>query len=114
MSDDFRFLRSGHPKLFPPGLVFEVGSGWHGLLSRLARRLSVYSPDAVCVQCKEKFGALRFYAHGLTASGAAAVEVAELESAVSCEKCGEPGYIGPPNDTYLKCLCENHHKEAST
>lgn len=50
--------------------------------------------DRVIVdQVKEKFGALRFYYHGGDEVVDGMVRMAEAMSAVTCEKCGNPGSV---------------------
>lgn len=107
--DDLDKLKADYPKLFSSNMnggtfYFEHGPGWAPLLRRLAERLQVLSPDARCVQCKEKFGTLRFYPASCTDAGFRAIDAAEHESSVTCELCGATGdYTG---QRWIRVLCK--------
>lgn len=84
----------------------DVGPGWYGILERLNARLLETDPDYLLYQVKEKFGGLRFYTDALSKDGHEAVMVAEIESFVTCEQCGEPGT--PTASGWIKTLCDPH------
>ena len=89
-----------------------VGKGWLPIVTELHEKLVKADPDYTIGQIKEKFGSLRFYAHGnFTEEEDKLISDAERKSAVTCEVCGEPGEIKASNGCWLRCLCEYHHKE---
>jgi len=112
---------------------FDCGDGWYNILSVLCGSIQSHIdwrnetrerllkdnpynrpiPDeieqVVVDQVKEKFGTLRFYYHGGDDIIDGMVSMAESMSAVTCEKCGKPGYqsIGG----WIVTLCKEHHEE---
>ena len=89
-----------------------VGRGWLPLVQELHEKLVKADPDYTIGQIKEKFGYLRFYAHGnFTEEEDKLIREAEHKSGEICEVCGEPGEIKASNGSWLRCLCEEHHKE---
>jgi hypothetical protein len=76
-------------------------AGWYPIVVGVDQRLSAIDPEYVVHQIKEKFGTLRYYC---TPSGdepsAAVCEAfraitgeAERASAITCERCSEPGVL---------------------
>jgi hypothetical protein len=61
-------------------------------------------PQVVAEQVKEKFGSLRFYVSGGDQFTDGVVQMLELMSEVTCEKCGHPGKIGGKG--WLSCRCD--------
>ena len=92
----------------------EVGPGWSDLISRLVNKLFALGWDGSVLQCKEKFGGLRFYigtvSQDVPIEAAEGIEklvrAAEAESYSICEECGAPGVarIGG----WIKTLCDTH------
>jgi hypothetical protein len=87
-------------------------AGWYPIVVALDQRLSAIDPDYVVHQVKEKFGALRYYCAPsaeepspavLDAFGAIIGE-AERASAITCERCGEPGVLHETR-CLVKTLC---------
>jgi len=87
-------------------------AGWYPIVVALDQRLSAIDPDYVLHQVKEKFGALRYYcAPSGEETGPAVLDAfgamigdAERASAVTCERCSEPGVLHETR--YLvKTLC---------
>lgn len=78
--------------------------GWYPLVVNLDERLAAIDPDYVVHQVKEKFGTLRYYC---APSGDPSTELwdtfhgivgeAERMSAITCERCGEPGLLHETN-----------------
>lgn len=96
---------------------FECGDGWFDLLDALALNLQAATksggaPQAVAVQVKEKFGALRFYAVGADAAQHAMIEVAETMSARLCEVCGNRGELMSRRG-WMMTRCPAHSEEDS-
>jgi hypothetical protein len=83
---------------------FECGDGWEPLIRRLSEKLEPLG--VVATQVKEKYGTLRFYfdAPSSETMDAAYLHIrqAEVESAVTCEACGEAGGIN--KDGYWKSV----------
>jgi hypothetical protein len=76
---------------------FECGDGWYDLLNILCINIQThceYNPDisqVVAMQVKEKYGTLRFYAHGGDEYISGVISMAELMSCRICESCGNKG-----------------------
>lgn len=122
-------LVARHPALFtmetdggfrPSGGYPEVGDGWRDLVERAAARLAeavsgLPRGALVIVQIKEKFGTLRLYtsvaAEGLPEAVLErideAVALAEARSAVTCERCGDPGALWR-DDGWYRTACARH------
>lgn len=95
----------------------ECGDGWFGILdgliSQFEQHIQVLKANGVpkkqwprCRQIKEKFGELRFHysnAARLPDSFHAAVEAAERASAITCERCGNPGELR--RSGYFQVIC---------
>lgn len=112
---------------------FEHGDGWYNILSALCGNIQSHIdwcnetrerllknnpynhsipdevPQVVVDQVKEKFGTLRFYYSGGDDAIDGMVRMAESMSAVTCEKCGKPGYSS--SGGWIVTLCEEHHEE---
>jgi hypothetical protein len=102
-----RQLVEASPELYGEGFYFAVGDGWFEVLRRLGERLR--GQPVTCVQCKEKFGGLRFYVDGWSVEAAVAIQDAEREAWRTCESCGEPGSLR--RGGWLKTLCDRCHGE---
>lgn len=84
-------------------------AGWYPIVVTVDERLAAIDPDYVMQQVKEKFGTLRYYC-APSDSGADLHDAfddittdAERASAVTCERCGQPGSL---HRSYLvKTLC---------
>ena len=88
---------------------FCVGDGWYPLIAEAAEELCLLSSGIVCVQIKEKLGALRFYINSpqhVQASASAIVSKAELDSCKTCEDCGAPGNLESPR-YWMRTVCPN-------
>jgi hypothetical protein len=93
--------------------------GWRPILERLHDRLLAIDPDYRLHQVKEKLGVLRIYAvadayparpHVLDQIEAAIAE-AVRESALTCERCGQPGRLRSDPEwrrlrRYVLTLCD--------
>ncbi len=88
---------------------FEVGDGWEPLIRRLSEKLEPLAAvldDCRTMQCKEKFGGLRYYMDNATNKMYQLIDVAEAESTKTCEVCGAPG--SAVGKTWLKTACKDH------
>ena len=86
----------------------EVGPGWSGILERLTEALFPMGWNGVVLQCKEKFGGLRFYTQDTTDDMEALISAAENESYKTCEECGAGGVAR--SGGWIKTLCDDHAK----
>lgn len=125
MTPDYdKLLCERYPKIFvdrhadlsvsPMGWGLSVRDGWFDLIDRLCAQLQSISdqpgaPQAVAVQVKEKFGALRFSVRvdSSTAEHRAAIAAAERDSTTICEECGAPGRLVVAGAAYMT-RCEEH------
>ncbi|OBI39699.1 hypothetical protein [Mycobacterium colombiense] len=94
------------------GRWLSVDAGWYPLVIATDRRLAEIDPGYVVHQIKEKFGTLRYYC----AAGSddprrevldaldAVTEEAERFSALTCERCGDPGILRRTR-YWAKTLC---------
>ena len=94
------------------GRWISVDAGWYPLVVATDRRLTELDANYVVQQIKEKFGTLRYYcapngddpAPELLDAFDAITDDAERASAITCERCGEPGV--PQRTRYwAKTLC---------
>lgn len=93
-----RFITEGFCGFYPP-------DGWLGLVQKIDDVLKV-NPNYRIVQIKQKFGELRFYAHGLTGYEQAFVTEMENKSLYICEICGsENDTVAARNDSWILTLC---------
>ncbi|MDQ1264678.1 MAG: hypothetical protein QG559_1679, partial [Campylobacterota bacterium] len=89
---------------------FECGKGWYPLISKLSgdiQRILDSDPELniQVVQVKEKFGSLRFYAHGAFGKEIdELIEKAEEESENICENCGKPS-VPQKSKGWVKIRC---------
>ncbi|ORB62780.1 hypothetical protein [Mycolicibacterium tusciae] len=76
-------------------------AGWYPIVVALDRRLSAIDPEYVVHQIKEKYGTLRYYcapsaeepSPAVLDAFRAIIGEAERASAITCERCGEPGVL---------------------
>ena len=83
------------------------GDGWHEILLKLNKELTIIDPDYRVLQFKEKFGTLRYYFSckpGVAPLFSKIIQKAEKESSTVCERCGQPGSTGGTG--WIRTLCE--------
>jgi hypothetical protein len=93
---------------------FNVNNGWYQLIKRLSVKLEkmIQAMPAeeqehyYAQQVKEKYSQLRFYMLSSTDEMEKAIEEAEKESAVTCEKCGRPGKLIEGGMKWLMTRCD--------
>ncbi len=90
--------------------AFGVGEGWYPIIRDLINELIAVGWDKRLVQCKEKFGGLRFYLETYPEGAADVVIKYEKLSYETCEKCGEKGETKKIKG-WIYTLCEYHEKE---
>lgn len=94
---------------------FEYSDGWFDLTYKLCKDIKAYFKDIIpehfyVVQCKEKFGGLRFYITCAPKEVHNMIDEAALKSYTICEKCGAPGKLRDDLDWWLT-LCDKHYEE---
>ena len=85
----------------------EHNKGWRHIVEPLIKRCN--EEGVTILQIKEKFGTLRFYVQGASDELYEAIEAAERESEVTCEKCGTEGKLR--TDGWWRILCDECEKE---
>ncbi|MGV0675658.1 hypothetical protein ABQE62_05630 [Mycolicibacterium fortuitum] len=97
--------RHGWPPIDP-------ADGWAAILTELRDDLIQIDPDLVVRQVKQKGGVLEVWAEASSPALAAAVReriaAAQEQSAVTCERCGQPGTIRQGADGWYRALCDAH------
>ena len=87
--------------------VMEVGDGWKPLVRKLYDDLVACNWDRVLLQCKEKYGGLRFYIGAATDEQWKLVRDAEEASIHTCQVCGELGELRETHGWY-HTTCDEH------
>jgi len=93
------------------GRWIDVDAGWYPLIVATDARLAAVDPGYVVHQIKEKFGTLRYYCvpseervSELSDAFEAIIDDAERRSALTCERCGQPGSLHE-RQSWMKTLC---------
>lgn len=89
-----------------------VGEGWRDLMTRLVNDLFDLDWDGVLLQCKEKFGGLRFYIQSGSDDIYNRIREAEIEANRTCEVSGEPGQIRCDLG-WCRCLSDAEYAKAA-
>lgn len=103
-----------YPRLFSPdsGCWHDCPPGWEALVVELCERLATGHPNVRCVQCKRKFGTLRFYlSEGASQEAVALVREYEVRSARMCERCARHGEQVKGRHGWISTLCAEHAAE---
>ena len=85
---------------------WEVGEGWHPLITALIEDLLKLGWDGDLQQVKSKFGGLRFYIGSGNDAIHDRIEQAESESIKTCEYCGKPGKR--QGHGWIRTVCDEH------
>jgi hypothetical protein len=93
-----RFAEGGFAGFWPP-------IGWLDLVAEIHEHLLPNSYYRIS-QVKEKFGELRFYAHGLTDEECDYVHEKEKEAAGVCQQCGSRDNVDLYDKGPYATLCE--------
>lgn len=107
--------RNGSPQETAMCWGFDCGNGWYDLIDKLCENIQnhiVYGsdvPPVVALQVKEKYGTLRFYAHGGDEYISGLITMAESMSGRICEICGNKGKIR--NDGWITTRCDPCYNE---
>ena len=119
-NERFSFLGQGMSiqVALTPHFGFECDDGWFDLLWKLCEGIekildkpenAEFKKDFYVAQVKEKFGDLRFYTSYETDEISALIRIAENESAVTCEECGQPAVLCASGHWY-RTVCPEHAK----
>lgn len=95
------------------GRQLSIDVGWYPLLFATDAKLARLDPRYRVHQIKEKFGTLRYYCQAsieepdpeLLAAMDVITDDAERASAITCERCGEPGILHRSRLDRVKTLC---------
>lgn len=93
-------------KIFSAG-YFGVGEGWNLLLYTLLNKLLSLGWDGKIIQCKEKFGSLRFSVSVNDRQIKHYIQEFERESMNICSVCGESGAFQKMVNNYVHTKCES-------
>ena len=111
--DNFAFYIKGESpfdyEVNRPWYGFECDDGWFELIYELSTKLKEAGFTGTVLQVKEKFGALRFYANGITNVHDKIIEKYEEKSMTTCEFCGEQGQLR--GGGWIKCLCDDCYRK---
>jgi len=120
---------NGDPRKTCMGRGLEINNGWFNILYDLSVKLEAIADEQslhlknnpeydgadtriVFAQIKEKFGALRVYINNWPEDRKQIedlVRMAEQQSSIMCEICGEPGKTR--SGVWMLTLCDKHHEE---
>jgi hypothetical protein len=85
---------------------FPVGEGWRKIVEKLVDDIIKIAPNTEINQIKEKFGTLRFYCSGDGRDDIYdLIKKAEIESGVTCERCGTREGVTTEGD-WILTLCK--------
>ncbi len=84
-----------------------IEDGWKPLVRKLYDDLVACDWNRVLLQCKEKYGSLRFYIGAATDEQWKLVRDAEEVSIHTCQVCGEPGELRVTHGWYAT-TCDKH------
>lgn len=103
---DHKLISAADKELTRENVLNNVGKGWSKIVDDLITDLFKMGWDGHVHQVKEKFGSLRFYTGATSEEMDLRIRVAERQSALTCEECGEAGSIRYTG--WYLCLCEEH------
>jgi len=90
--------------------AFGVGEGWLHLIKDMIEELIALGWDKRLIQCKEKFGGLRFYVETYPEGAHDVIIKYENLSHETCEECGVNASSKKING-WIYTLCDEHAKE---
>lgn len=95
---------------------FDCGDGWYWLINSLCEAIQnhidnchPHPPQVIVDQVKEKYGRLCFYFHGGDDEVGGMVRLAEYQSMLICEACGQtdPKKLGQTTKGWIKVCCKD-------
>lgn len=110
MDDWEKRIVEDYPDQFKGPFALECGPGWAGLLHEMCRRVDLVLDDEwrkvfQWSQIKSKWGTVRAYSNGPDEVDEI-VDWAEALSAITCERCGQPGRLRKTG--WITVLCDEH------
>lgn len=99
------------PGVFDAARYVDVGVGWLGLVQDFVREALPHDPSLVVHEIKEKWGSMRIWCDTDVVAARLAKGKAEIKSGMTCEVCGDEGYVRrPPPGRYAwwRCRCYTH------
>jgi hypothetical protein len=87
--------------------MFEISSGWYVIIKNLIEELLQAGWNKKLIQCKEKFGGLRFYIEGGTREIHDIIHKYEKLSMQTCDVCGDKGENIIIN-RWISTRCQKH------
>ncbi len=117
MHDDFprtqkSDLVAEFPGVFDAALYVDVGIGWLPLVRAFVAEALPHDPSLEVLEIKEKWGSMRIWCDTPVLDARLAKGKAEIKSGMTCEVCGDEGYVRrPPPGRYAwwrRCRCYTH------
>ena len=97
--------------VFDSARYVDVGIGWLGLVREFVNEALPHDPSLVVHEIKEKWGSMRIWCDTDVVAARLAKGKAEIKSGMTCEVCGDEGYVRrPPSGRYAgwRCRCDEH------
>lgn len=107
-------LVDDYPGVFDGAKYVDVGIGWLSLVREFVIEALPHDPSLTVLEIKEKFGSMRIWCDTGIREARLAKGKAEIKSGMTCEVCGDGGFIRrPPPDrmAWWRCLCDEHASE---
>lgn len=104
-------LQNDFPGVFDGAKYVDVGIGWRGLVSDFVLEALPHDPSLEVLEIKEKWGSMRIWCDTPVLDARLAKGKAEIKSGMTCEVCGDEGYVlRPPPGRYAwwRCRCYTH------
>jgi len=104
------FANNGNTSISLMKLGFECHDGWFKIIWELFERLEPLVAESAAdgpfevLQVKQKMGGLRVHLSRSNTAIKDAIQVAQERSVITCELCGEAGFLDWENDWY-QTLC---------
>lgn len=99
------------PGVFDSARYVDVGIGWLGLIRAFVEEALPHDPSLEVLEIKEKWGTMRIWCDTPVIEARLAKGKAEIKSGMTCEVCGDEGYVRrPPPGRYAwwRCRCYTH------
>lgn len=107
-------LVDDYPGVFDGAKYVDVGIGWLSLVREFVVEALPHDSSLTVLEIKEKFGSMRIWCDTDIREARLAKGKAEIKSGMTCEICGDEGFIRrPPPDrmSWWRCLCDEHASE---
>lgn len=104
-------LQSDFPGVFDAARYVDVGIGWLDLVRDFVTEALPHDPSLEVLELKEKWGGLRIWCDTPVLEARLAKGKAEIKSGLTCEVCGDEGYVRRPPPgrmAWWRCRCYTH------